>query len=279
MKRFMKTLGCALIALSAVFTSKAQSPHLDSAKNELYRINKVFDSSGYLAFDVAVLYNTDTLFGSFEHQEVYGNYIINRNNLYSKLDKTEFIQTDSFTYNIYNGEKTLMMTKNTTSNSSLFPIRDFVDSVMTWYDTAYTITLRTEDSVLKVIEFSATNPSLPFTHFAVYYDAGTYYPVKFQMNSVGEFDLSQIPDSILSNVAIKPMQRRVTMEFSNYRSADNLDVFKDINYAIYDRAKRAYRLTSKYRGYRFFANGVNADQVEEPIELTGPPSNAGGSPY
>lgn len=270
MKCLLKAIVCIATFLISSMHVTAQVANLDSAKAELYRINKVFDSSRYLAFDVSLIYDTDTLFGKFEHQEVYGSYIINNKNLYSKLDKTEYIQTDSFVYNIYNEEKTIMMTKDPVSNSNLFPVREFVDSIMTWYDTSYIITLHTEDSSIRVIEFAGCFTNLPYTRFAVYYQEGSYFPERFEMSMQTEFDLSEVPDSLLALVKLKPMQKKVSMNFFNYHTLTSIDVFDDTKYAVYDRTRKFYRLTPKYRGYRFLTNGVEGEEVDEAVELSSP---------
>lgn len=277
MKRILKTMLLATAFLVSAQLLMAQSPNLDSAKAELYRINTVFDSSRYLGFDISITYDTDTLFGRFEHQEIYGNYILNNKNLYSKMDKTEYVQTDSFVYIIYNEEKSLMMTKEMTSNSNLFPVREFVDSIMTWYDTSYIISIRSEDSS-RVIEFNGRFTDLPYTKFAVYYDAGSYYPQRIETTMQTSFDLSEVPDSLLSLVNVKPMHKKITMVFSNYHALTSLDVFDDSNYAVYDKVRKFYRLAPKYRGYRLLANGVEGENVDEAVELQAPPTG-GGSPW
>lgn len=274
----MKFILRIALTVTGVFTGSllmAQSPILDSAKAEMYRINKVFDSSAYLGFNVSMVYDTDTLFGKFEHAEVYGNYILNRKNMYSRLEQVEFIQTDSFVYNIDNDSKMLMMTKDAVANSTKFPVREFADSIIAWYDTSYVITMHVQDSTTRVIEFNARFPDLPYTRFAMYYQAISYYPLRFDMAMQGEFDLTEIPDSLLSKVKVKPMLQRMSIIFSDYHPVTDVSVFNDSNYATYDRAKRYYRPNPKYRGYRFLTNGIEGESVEDAPELSSPPPGSG----
>lgn len=274
MKQRIIVLIVAVYGVLFTNTMNAQSPNLDSAKAELRRINQVFDSSGFLGFDISIIYSTDTLFGKYEHQEIFGNYIINGKKFYSKLENNEYIQTDTFVYMISNDEKVLMMTKEPASNSGKFPIRDFADSVIKWYDTAYSISvLSLPDSVTRVVEFTGLYPNLPYSRFAVFYEKDTYHPLRIETVMQTPFDLPNVPDSLLSLVRTKLMSKRIFMEFTNYHAVTDLSVFDDANYAVYDRIRRFYRLTPKYRGYRLLANGVEGEAGTGATELSAPPSN------
>ncbi len=147
----MKKINILLLCCTAfVQFLQAQSPLLDSAKNELYRINKVFDSSQYLAFDLNISYKSDSSGTIMQTDNTSGNYVLNKKNLYYQLGSTQYVQTDSFSYNIYSDEKMMIMTKNLIpENSDVFPLRTFVDSTIQYYGNAFTITIDTSaiDSV------------------------------------------------------------------------------------------------------------------------------------
>jgi hypothetical protein len=261
---------CCCIATQML---KAQSYNLDTIKASLYKVNKVFDSSRYMGFDVNLIYDTDTLFGKFEHDEVFANYVINNKNIYYKMGDVEYVQTDSFVYNIAASEKMLMMTKDPlASNGSLFPLKEFVDSTIKNYQSYYTISITT-DGVEKVINFAGNSPDLPYTNFSIRFDSTSFYPRRLEMTMLGEFDLSEVPDSLKTRVKLKPMHRRVTMDFVKYYSVNDLSVFQDNNYVVYDLTKRLYRPVAKYKGYQFMTNGIEGENTDPDTEQTPETSN------
>ena len=96
----------SIIICSNVFSQSL----LDSVNNEIYRINKVFDSTKYMSFDVNILYYTDTVYGRFERQEKKIEYSLNNSNYYYKSDELIFMQNDLYTVSIDNSEKSLIVT-------------------------------------------------------------------------------------------------------------------------------------------------------------------------
>lgn len=267
----MKKIFIALAGLMISFWSVAQ-PDIEDVKAELYKINKVFDSSRYLGFDLRIEYNSDTLFGRYQHEEMTGRYLLNDRWLYYKMGHTEYMQNDSFVYSIYHDEKMLMMTKDIIAyKSDLFPLKVFVDSIITWYEEDYTITLGEEDDY-EVIEFTTTDTELPYQRFAIYYDSATHYPAKFEMSSMASLDYFEIPDSLSSIIRIRPPRTRIVMEFSNYGFSNSLDIFKDENYVYFDRQRKRYQPAQKFKAFRFVANGVEADpNSDDTIEVYPPP--------
>jgi hypothetical protein len=267
----MKRILISMAIVIAGNTSMAQT-NLDSVRLELYRVNKVFDSSIYLGFDVGIVYASDTLFGKYDYEEMNGNYVLNNSNVYYKMGDIEYAQNDSFVYNIYHDGKMLTMTRDVTAaNSRLFPLKDFLDSTITWYDSLYTIT-QSESEGLKVIEFSTSDPAMQYNRFAIYYDSISYYPSKFEMSFFESLNnLPDIPDSLQQLIKVRAMKKTLTMTFSNYYNPENLDVFKNGRYVSFDRLRRKYMPSEKFRDYRFISNGVNGDDHDETIELSPPP--------
>src|SRR5258705_2253715 len=104
MKKIIIIITVCAVAITSIALGQSP-PNLDSVKAELYKINKIFDSSYYLGFDVGIAYSSDTLYGRFEHEEMKGKYILNNRNLYYKMGNIEYAQNDSFVYNIYHDEK------------------------------------------------------------------------------------------------------------------------------------------------------------------------------
>ena len=245
---------------------------LDSAKTELYRINKVFDSSRYLGFDVHIEYSTDTIYGKFAYEELDGSYILNNSNIYYRMGNSEYIQNDSFVYNIYHDERMMMMTKDPiTAKSSLFPLKEFVDSILNWYDTAYVISLDTAED-LNVLSFVARYDSLPYQRLAIHYNQESYYPFLIEMkffSGTNEADTVFLVGDTTEARAFLPekVTRHVNIGFSNYHNPGSLGVFDDTNYVYFNRQSRRYRPADKFRTYRFLANGVEAEEYDDTIEI------------
>ncbi|NCT73504.1 MAG: hypothetical protein GXC78_03160 [Chitinophagaceae bacterium] len=245
----------------------AQEPDLDSVKTELYKVNRVFDSSRYLAFDVVFRMNTDTSFGKFDQDEQAARYILNNKNMYYQMGEDEYVQTDSFTYNIYNADQVIIMTRELPVQlSNRFPLREFLDSIINWYDSAYMIRINQSDTVHS-ISFVARGDSLPYSRFAIYYQPYSYLPVAIEMETREPFDRSDIPDTLLAKVSIKPVRHTLYMQFMNYSFPDSLDMFNDKNYVIYDRYRRQYKLADKYRDYKLMTNNVVSSRVHPNDEL------------
>jgi hypothetical protein len=270
----MKRIVLMMVLLISGFLTFAQST-LDSARTELYKVNKVFDSSLYLGFDVRITYTSDTLFGKFAHEEMNGTYLLNQRNIYYKMGKAEYVQNDSVVYNIYHDDKVILMTNtHTTVGSSVFPLRDFVDSILTWYDSAYLINVSTAGDY-KVLSFTAKRDSLPYRRFAIYYDEDTYYPYRYEMKFFDGGDESDtvflVTDSVQKQVVQKrPVTRNIDMYFSHYYNANSLDVFKDENYVLYDRFSNRFRTAEKYKGYKLIINGTDGEDYDKSEEITPP---------
>jgi hypothetical protein len=277
-KQGMKKIIIIALVMMTVQGLKSQSP-LEQAKSELYNVNKVFDSSLYLGFDVAITYTSDTIYGKFAFEQMFGNYIMNDRQIYYKMGTTEYIQNDSFVYNIYHDEKMMMMTKNHVMvNSKLFPLRDFVDSILTWYDTAYNITLTPMDSgQVKELSFIAKLDSLPYRKFAIRYDSASYRPSRFEMEFFDGGDESDtvflVSDSIQKLPFLtKPVKRRIVMEFTHYYNPTTLNVFDNVNYIYYNRQTKRFRPAEKLRAYRLIINGVEGEsEPDDTVEIWPPP--------
>lgn len=267
----MKRIFITAVIIIMGYMLPAQPANLDSVKAELYKVNKIFDSSAYLGFDVSIVYSSDTIYGKFEHEEMKGRYILNNRNVYYHMGDVEYAQNDSFVYNIYHDDKTMFMTKDLVSASKLFPLKEFVDSIINWYDTAYTITLNDVED-LQVIQFNAAISGLPYERFAIYYDSISHFPERFEMWFQQPLDNQpDVPDSILQKIRLKTVTKKITMYFSNYYNPQTLEVFDDQTYVSFDRIRKRYRPNEKFRSYRFLANGVNGDDHDETVELYPPP--------
>jgi hypothetical protein len=250
----------------------AQPSNLDSVKNELYKINKVFDSSQYLGFNVNILYSSDTIYGKYESEEMSGTYILNNRNVYYKMGNIEYAQNDSFVFTIYHDDKTLIMSKETLpAASSLFPLREFVDSTISWYDTAYSISI-SDEGESKVIRFIATQSGLPYQQFAVFYDETTNYPEKMEVIFLEPLqNLGDVTDTMAYDIQLKPVNKKMVISFTDYFNPSSLDMLESSTYIYYDRNRKKYMPSVKMKGYRFITSGLPNDQFDETVELYPPP--------
>ncbi|MCR6720408.1 MAG: hypothetical protein NVV59_08950 [Chitinophagaceae bacterium] len=183
----------------------------------------------------------------------------------------EYVQTDSFLFTIYGDDRTIMMSREeSTPISSRFPLREFLDSMITLYDSAYTINVSEADSV-HTISFIAKSDTLPYSRFVISYVADSYLPSAFELETLGDPDYSDIPDSVLVRVAIKPVKYRVRMSFENYSFPDDPNVFNLNQYVIYDRFRKVYKPAQKYQGFRLMTNGVGNSDFDIYAEVAPPP--------
>ena len=262
----MKRITLLLCIVSQVHFAKAQTAILDSAKAELLRVNNSFDSSQYLAFDLDIGFKSDSANITVETDQMSGSYVLNQKNLYYNMGGTEYVQTDSFSYTIYNGEKMMVMGKNfVEKNSNVFPLRLFIDSVIHYYSDNYAVTIDSipVDSIyyFKRISFThrdqTTSPldSSNYSVFLIEYDPDSYQPQKFEF---GYKELSPISDSTASRAEY---YKTVTMHFSHYHVFNNSEIFNDTQYIIYNRQRKIYEPNDKYREFKFITTGFeNEDE-------------------
>lgn len=250
---------------------QAQSPMLDSARNELYRINRIFDSSMYLAFNMDIGYRVDSLNVTMETEQMSGNYVLNKKNLYYNMGGTEYIQTDSFSYTMYADSKIMIMAKNAVQqNSALFPLKTFIDSTIYYYSNNYNITMDTvhidsADYFKRIIfTFDTTGTStsdivMQYTTFYIQYDDRSYLPSKFSF-SYKENGYQFLDDSTISGT-IK-LDKHVDMSFSQYKSFTNTEIFNDMQYIIYNRQRKIYEPADRYKDYQFITAGFENEDEE-----------------
>jgi hypothetical protein len=288
MKRIIILAG--IIALAQY--CKGQSQLLDSAKNELYRINKVFDSTEYLGFNLDISYKSDSANKTVETDQMSGNYVLNQKNMYYQMGSTIYVQTDSFAYNIYPDEKMMVMTKNfIVQNSNLFPLRTFIDSMMYHYGNDYTITIENVavDSFdyIKRIKFNralTTQPyageTMEYNYFYIDYKYGVeraYQPIKFEFSYNEEASIEAL-DSLENATTLGTYMatKTVTMNFSNFKPVLDFDLFNDASYVYYNRQRKIYEPTDKYRDYQFTTSGFDNEDEEAKFYREVPAGSPGG---
>jgi len=236
--------GIMLLILSPAINAQV-SPILDSVKHEMYNINKVFDSSGYLGFSVNITYNelsdSPAVYNSYEkHVE----YQLNNKCYYYKVDDIEYMQNDSFAVNIDHTEKTVMALKNNASSlSSTFMIKDFIDNTIGSYDSVYAITIYNIDSLTREIHFITNDSLVPYHEFYLTYDIETHQPLKI-------------------GVKFNQGGKSLVLTFLDYRHIATGKIFDEHNYFYKDRATKRYSPSEKYKYYQLVTAGLDEEELE-----------------
>lgn len=241
----------------------AQAPLLDSAKNELIRINQMLDSTRMLAFDVHFTLETDTVVGQFHNNRQSASFILNAGKSVSEYEGMKMIQTDSFSYTLEVENDMMMMVKERKSNRKLFPIADFLDSILVNYGTNYSVVIDSvfEDTAYshKRVSFLSTNDELPYKTFVVEYEAFDYLPIQI---SFTYFQPQPPLDSLTENVIAYNYNVKCAVIFENYKAANDLQIFNDNQYVLYNRQRKIYEPAPKYRNYRFMTSGFTNEDPE-----------------
>jgi hypothetical protein len=268
-KYFIITAG----AITACLGVTAQSAAVrDSAKRELLGINKVFDSSAYLGFDVHIQYRTDTSAGKFYHYEKNAVYYLNNRNYFYRADEMEYMQNDSFAVSVDNKEKTMLLAKNAAVPPGAMLLKDFIDNIMDAYATSYTVSLKNIDSSLRRISFTLTgNPSAvsAYQSFSLLYDTQTNYPQQMDIELTQKLPLNLPPGS--TQVQPAPLTQYLSIHFSGFRGLPGTRIFDAGNYFTYNRSTGRYSPAEQYQYYSLLLAGIeeaaapyNPGQLNEP---------------
>ena len=237
---------------------------LDSAKNELYRINKVFDSSGYLGFAINIIYNTDTCTstGNAQHYEKRVEYQLNKSDYYYKVDDMEYIQNDSFTVSIDHEEKSMIVTKNSYNQlSGSFMMKDFLNYNINSYDSIYTITITDLDSLSRQILFTTTDTLSPYTNFSVTYDIENYQPQLIEAGLVEKIAVTDSSQGTGPHTDL--LTQKLKLIFLDYRAIPTGKIFDEHNYFYQNRLTKKYQPAEKYKYYQFLTAGIDEDELED----------------
>lgn len=258
-----------------LMVSTIASAQLEQAKAELHKINKVFDSSLFLGFNMTITYHSDTIYGLHAFESVSGTFVINEDKLHYSMGDNEYVQTDSFVFDIDHEQKVMIMTRdNHSANSRLFPTREFVDSILTWYDTAYVITM-VDSADIRGMVFNARYDSILYQRFAIYYDTVLYHPIRYEMefaSEPGEEDAIFLASDTTEKtpVVMQPIRRMITVFFTDYFIPDDVSMFQNEEYVYFNRQTQRYRPSDKFRAYSFYTTNIESpdegSEVSSPIE-------------
>lgn len=249
LKKYFIT-GIMLLSLCVIANAQS-SPVLDSVKHEIYRINKVFDSSAYLGFSVDISYavpdpDSPGIAQTYEQQV---EYQLNNKNYYYKVDDIEYMQNDSFTVNIDHSQKSMIATKNSFNPlSGSFMLKDFLDNNLAYYDSIYSIVINNIDSVTRVIGFNTNDSLSAYKEIYLVYDIETHQPLKISMKFTAG-------------------GKKMELSFLNYKHIPTGEIFDEHNYFYKDRITKRYMPATKYKYYQFITAGIDEDQIENGTQL------------
>jgi hypothetical protein len=261
---FKKYCIIPVLVIAACITASAQSAaERDSAKQELLAINKLFDSSAYLGFDMQVRYHTDTSAGKFNRYERNGVYYLNNTNFFYREGEMEYMQNNAFAVSIDHAEKIMLVSKKAATPPGAVLLKDFIDNAVDLYATAYTIGLNYVDSNLRRISFELTgNPAVPpaYKRFTLLYDTATNYPESMDIELTKELPLNLPPGSTMVQPA--PLRQFITIEFSGFRALPGTQIFDAANYFVYDNITKRYSPAEQYKYYKLVLAGIEEAAAE-----------------
>ncbi len=239
---------------------------LDTAKNDLTKVNSWFDSSRYIGFDARFMYFTDTVAGKFEYMEKKAEYYLNKNHFYMNSDGMEHIQNDSFSIEIDNNQKTLIVSPNINGKlAEQFMLKDFMSQSLDIYANIYTISITDIDTFTRETKFVTNNSASPYSEFSIRYDTSAFLPISMH------FTLTEkLPFEIKSGSSTKDLRlkQQLAIYFSDFRGMTDPSIFNETTFVRYDIATKKYEASKKYQDYRFYSLGFDDDETElKPDEL------------
>ena len=266
---YKKYLAVGAMVVSITLSAKAQcTGMLDSAKKELYRINKVFDSASYLGFDMNVTYYTDTCSLNCSRQEAKTiSYQLNAKNYYYSAGNVEYMKNDSFTISIDHDEKTLIVSPSLpASPATVFMLQDFIDYSLNVYDTIFNICITDVDSFSRKITFTANSKHSPYTSLVITYDTESYQPQLIETALLEKLFLDVGPTDLIPQHK-DTLNQYLVMRFESYRPIPTGKVFDEKLYFVKQRGINRYLPADKYKYYQFITAGLDEEPIEDnPVE-------------
>jgi hypothetical protein len=266
-----KYLIATVLAIAAIITVKAQSAaERDSARRELLAINRLFDSSAYLGFEMQVLYHTDSSAGKFHRYEKKGVYYLNKSNFFYQAAEMEYMQNSSFAVSIDHAEKIMLVSRNAATPPGAVLLKDFIGNIMDVYTGLYTISLKYPDSNLRRISFTLNgNPAAApaYRKFSLLYDTATNYPESIDIELLQKLPLNLPPGS--TQVQPAPLTQFITINFSGFRALPGTRIFDAANYFVYNSNTGRYSPAEQYKYYRLVLAGIEEADTEYSPGLLG----------
>lgn len=257
-KMTVRKISIVAIIMSMLVTSNievdGQAP--PGVIQTLQSIYHNYDSVKYLSFDVRFNYNSDTLLGKFDAEQMDGTYTLAGNKAKYRLGDIDFMQNDSFFIAVYNKDKLIMVDQPKAINmGSQLPMRQQIDSLLLAYADHYNITSYSLSADTGVIQLLGTDSLAQFDRFALQYDTRNYmlYEVSYNYKETAELDTAVLASYQASTGTTDvPMQnKRFTIRFLNYRY-DNFDdtAYDENNYIWFENGM--CKPAARYEEYKIY---------------------------
>lgn len=257
-----------IIAILVIVPSFALSQSaLLTAKNDLVKINNWFDSAQYIGFDARFVYYTDTVAGKYEYMEKKAGYYLNKKHFYMSSEGLERMQNDTFSIEVDNNEKTLIITPNLNGKlSDQLMLKDFISQSLDVYDSIFTITIADIDTFTRETKFTTSNPLSPYAEFSIRYDTASFLPVSMHFTLTEKLPFDVKAETLTKTLKLK---QYLAIYFSDFRGMPDPSIFNETTFVRYDLATKKFEAAKKYEDYRFYALGFEEDMNEfKPDMLT-----------
>ena len=123
--------------------SQTSSFTIDSLKDDVTKINKIFDSSYFLQFKVQYIYSSNNLVtNKHDIKQKEGNYLVSGKRFYFDLGDLEYMQDETMAITAIHANKVMLISKNTmpTASSSI-QLKSWVEQMINSFQQYYDISL------------------------------------------------------------------------------------------------------------------------------------------
>lgn len=232
MIKYKTVLFAIMIALC--ITSKAQPTTGPGVPQIMQTIYQNYDSLLFLSFDVRFSYESDTVLGKFDSEQMDGTYTMAGKKAKYRLGDIDFMQNDSFFIAVYNRDKLIFVDEPKINNAgSGLPMRQQIDSLITAYSEHYSISTFNQGTDTGVIQLLRADSLAQFDRFSITYDNRNkmLYKVFYEYPEPVSDTATLSPSSPLNPNMFQ--KKRLTIQFSNYRFDNSDDELYDENNYIW----------------------------------------------
>jgi hypothetical protein len=272
----MKKITLVFIVVAAVFfkTTYGQS-NITTVTQQINSINNAYQNASFLMFDMDVILTSDTINSYYENDKELVHYVLNGNSFYYATEEAEFMQDDTFSITAFNKEQMLIVAKQERNIKTLLPLRTFNDTSLQYYFQYYNVSTATLADGDKQIEFITDSAWAFYKQIRIKYDPDNYLlsEVEFRYNDEATAKLDENNDGVVVNETLPLLAKKLFIQCRNYQFTTNGKALTYQNYIYYDRLKKEYTGSGKYKGYRVLtsnvSNSLNTDEDVETPASTG----------
>ena len=246
-----------IVAITCFSGKLFAQPGPDSIKNEIKRINTVYDSAAYLAFDVTAALTSDTSSGYYENDQDLVTYMLNGKNCFYSTKEAEYVQDDSFAITTFREEHTMYLTKTGTNTKELLPMKGFNDSSLYYYFLYYHVSLVNNAQGQNEITMTTDSTWALYKKNVIKYRPENHYMINADFYFSGV--TSEEPEDsffIAHPEKLPVLSKKLSMQFSNYRFMTDGSVFNYKNYVWFDRTRKEFIAKGAYKGYRVITTNL-----------------------